>query len=121
MIGFGALYFGWIFLFLITIMIPVSRMYLGVHSANQILIGLTFGFAFLIAYRYFYQKVLYEFFWDLLVKTKNRIRIALIVLLNVIVIIIPIIFYEINAKERPMAEKDINNLNLRCGTSMTGA
>ena len=66
-IGFGSLYFGWIFLFSITLMIPVSRMYLGVHSANQILIGLTLGFIFLVAYRYVYQKALYNFFWGLLV------------------------------------------------------
>lgn len=83
-------------------MIPVSRMYLGVHSANQILIGLAYGFIFLIAYRYFYQKVLYNFFWDLLVRTKNKIQIAIIILLNIIVIVIPIIFYQINAAERPM-------------------
>ena len=97
-------------------MIPVSRMYLGVHSANQIMIGLTVGLIFVTAYRYVYQKALYRFFWDLLVKTKNTLRIALIVICNVVVVIIPIIFFIINSTERPMEKKDIDNLNKRCGT-----
>ena len=102
-------------------MIPVSRMYLGVHSANQILIGLTMGFIFLVAYRYIYQKVLYKFFWNLLVIKKDHLRLVLIILLHIIVIVIPIIFFSINSAERPMLKKDLDNLNKRCGTSLTGA
>lgn len=38
-------------------------MYLGVHSANQILFGLSMGFTFLILYKYIYQKALYHLAW----------------------------------------------------------
>lgn len=43
-----------------------------------------------------------------------------IFILNVIVILIPIVFFYINTKERPMLVKDINNLNKQCGTNLTG-
>ena len=102
------------------LMVPLSRMYLGVHSANQILIGLALGLIFLVAYRYVYQKALYRFFWDLLVTRKNKLKVILIIFCHVLVVVIPIIFFIINEKERPMEKKDIDNLNNRCGTSLTG-
>ena len=88
------------------LMVPLSRMYLGVHSANQILIGLALGMIFLVAYRYVYQKALYRFFWDLLVTKKNQLKIVLILICHALVIIIPILFFIINKKERPMKKKD---------------
>lgn len=45
------------------IMVPISRMYLGVHSLNQILFGLSLGTVFLVLYKYIYQKALYEIYW----------------------------------------------------------
>lgn len=48
---------------LMCVMIPISRMYLGVHSLNQILFGLSLGTVFLILYKYIYQKALYELYW----------------------------------------------------------
>lgn len=46
-------------LVLLFVMIPISRMYLGVHSLNQILFGLSLGCVFLILYKFIYQKALY--------------------------------------------------------------
>ena len=45
------------------VVMPLSRMYLGMHSANQVLFGLTLGMIFLILYKYVYQKELYELCW----------------------------------------------------------
>lgn len=66
-IGYGGRFRPFAFIFLIFfIMIPISRMYLGVHSANQILFGLSMGTVFLVLYKYIYQKALYELLWQFL-------------------------------------------------------
>lgn len=52
-----------IVLVILCIMIPVSRMYLGVHSANQTLFGISLGWTFLILYKYIYQRALYQLAW----------------------------------------------------------
>lgn len=101
-------------------MVPVSRMYLGVHSANQILFGLCLGFLFLVVYKYIYQKALYELFWELLTGPAACVKIIGIIILNIVAIVIPIIFFSVNVDERPMLKKDIDNLNLRCKTDLTG-
>ena len=109
-------------LFILGVMVPVSRMYLGVHSANQILFGLTLGFISLVLYKYIFQKALYQFYWNMLIGHKKFriIKILGVVFLNLVVIGIPIIFYQINLVERPMVQKDIINLNEQCGTQLSG-
>jgi len=46
---------GLIFVLLSGVFVPVSRMYLGAHSSDQILAGLTFSFAFTVLYRFVIQ------------------------------------------------------------------
>lgn len=104
----------------LVVMIPISRMYLGVHSLNQILFGLSLGTVFLILYKYIYQKALYELYWEFLLMPAKKLKLLGIALLHIIVIMIPIIFYYINSKQRPMLQKDIDNLNNQCGTKMSG-
>ena len=58
-IGYGKCRWAILPLFVIGVMVPVSRMYLGVHSANQIMFGLTLGFLFLVLFKFVYQKALY--------------------------------------------------------------
>lgn len=119
-IGYGK-YRPWtLVLVLLAIMVPISRMYLGVHSANQILFGLTLGLCFLILYKYVYQKALYELFWEMLLGPMRKLKLFGIVILNLLVFAIPIIFFQVNADQRPMVEKDINNLNQQCKTELTG-
>jgi undecaprenyl-diphosphatase len=48
---------------ILCVLVPISRMYLGVHSLNQILFGLSLGTVFLILYKYIYQKALYDLYW----------------------------------------------------------
>lgn len=43
-------------LFLLWVLVPISRVYLGVHSVNQILFGLTLGMISLVLFKYIYQK-----------------------------------------------------------------
>ena len=58
-IGLGSYRWGSIFLFMFGILIPMSRMYLGLHSADQIIVGLTLSFCFLVLYRFLLQKWLF--------------------------------------------------------------
>jgi uncharacterized membrane protein YjfL (UPF0719 family) len=44
-----------------------------------------------------------------------------VIIVNILTVIIPIIFYQVNHDQRPMLQKDIDNLNNQCGTSLTGA
>lgn len=116
--GYGKKYWAAFPLIVLGAMVPLSRMYLGVHSLNQILFGLSLGFVSLIMFKYIYQKALYELYWEMLMKnTGNKtIKIAGIVILNILCLLIPIMFFELNVENRPMLEKDIQNLNFRCGT-----
>lgn len=77
-------------------MVPISRMYLGVHSANQILFGLVLGQIFLILYKFVYQRYLYYLYWGLLMKHKKWKKLAIAIVIHIISLIIPIVFYSIN-------------------------
>ena len=49
---FENLKLAWIFSIFFGIVVPFSRMYLGVHSMNQIFFGFSFGMAWILIYRY---------------------------------------------------------------------
>ena len=61
--GYGKKYWVAFPLFVLAVMVPISRMYLGVHSLNQILFGLTLGFVSLVLFKFVYQKALFELYW----------------------------------------------------------
>lgn len=48
---------------ILIILMPIARLYLGVHSLDQVLLGLTYGFLILIAYKYIYQIHAYQLLW----------------------------------------------------------
>lgn len=101
-------------------MVPVSRMYLGVHSANQILFGLALGQIFLVLYKYVYQKHLYYLYWGLLMKHHKYKKLIVAIIAHILALIVPIIFYQVNLEQRPIPEKDIENLNKRCQSDLNG-
>jgi membrane-associated phospholipid phosphatase len=72
---------------------PFSRLYLGSHSVNQVLFGLSIGFILLILYKFIYQKILYELYWYFINYKKDIIKISIIIIFHIIIIIIPIIIY----------------------------
>jgi hypothetical protein len=76
------------------ILTPVSRMYLGAHSGNQILMGLTNGMCMAVIYRYFLQNWMYKLLQNMN-KQKKRLHIAILALANIIAFIIPIIIFNI--------------------------
>lgn len=58
-LGYGKYRFMSIPLVLLWTLMPLSRMYLGVHSANQVILGTVLGLIFLVVYKYIYQKELW--------------------------------------------------------------
>jgi hypothetical protein len=83
-------------------MVPLSRMYLGVHSANQVLFGLVLGQIFLILYKYIYQRYIYYLFWSVLMKHQKKKKLIIAIIIHILAWIIPIIFFKINVKTRPV-------------------
>lgn len=100
--GFGKWRIGWIFLTIFGVFVPLSRMYLGAHSADQIVLGLFVGLAFTVLYRFVYQKMIYTYFWMLISEIPNILVIILTVLTELIVYIIAVVFYILNGENRPM-------------------
>lgn len=100
-------------------MVPLSRMYLGVHSANQIIFGLVLGLIFLILYKYVYQRYLYVLYWNLLLKHHKLRKLAIAIVAHVLSLCIPILFHHIN-RDRPVPALDVENLNKKCGIEVTG-
>jgi hypothetical protein len=119
-IGYGKFRFAGLILIILGFIVPISRMYLGVHSANQIIIGMTIGVIFLTMYRFKLQETLYNLYCTFLTKSTNLFYLFFVVLSQLICTAIPIIVFQINIDNRPMEIRDLENLNLACGTSLTG-
>ncbi len=86
---------------LLALLVPQSRMYLGVHSANQIMFGLTLGITLNTTYRYFFQERLYTFYGNLLI-LKKAIYLLLTIIAHILFIAIPFVIFELNVMNKPM-------------------
>ena len=89
-----------ILLTLFAAFIPLSRLYLGVHSVDQILCGLVMSFAFLVTYRYFFQKQLFRFFNACAFGKKIGLLLFLTIVLNLILFAVPLILYAVQTTSR---------------------
>lgn len=96
------------------IAMPLSRMYLGVHSADEVFYGVLLGFIALVIFKYVYQKELYELFWEYLTGLRSNWKIVALIGMNIVSIIIPIVFFLYGLNHRPMPQKYIDNLNKQC-------
>ena len=114
-IGLGPFRFGSIFLFMFGALIPLSRMYLGLHSTDQILVGLCLSFCFTVLYRFFVQKLLFHYVYECAFgkRYKDSIRI-MTVFLNLALFAVPIILYFVNTTESPISPEIVNVMNKRC-------
>ena len=103
-------------LILLVTLMPISRMYLGVHSGDQVLFGICLGLTYLTFYRYVGQEALSKLFWGFLLgnASKKAIKIVLVVFLNVITLVLPIIFFLVNRSQNPLLEKYVLNINATC-------
>lgn len=104
--------FAWVVMLIFAVVVPFSRMYLGVHSLNQIFFGLSFGMAWIVLYRYGLRSLFYQSF-SRVYKQKKLKHLILVILIHIITTIIPIIIFRIQL-DNPLNQHDLNNLNTNC-------
>ena len=102
-IGFEKLKIAWIFLIFFGIIVPFSRMYLGVHSMNQVFFGFSFGLAWIVLFRYGLRKIFYQVFSRML-KLKKVSQLCIIIFIHIILTIIPVIIFAIRLKNTPLPD-----------------
>lgn len=118
-LGFGKFHFVAPLLVIFWITSGISRMYLGSHSSNQVLFGITIALIQLVLFRFVFQKMLFELCWNFLTKSfkkhkKQIIKLIGLVFINLFSFIIPIVFYAYNSNYRPVPQRYIDNLNKSC-------
>lgn len=78
---------------LIAVLTPVSRLYLGAHSADQVLLGLLLGFGWLVIYKYGLQAAIYALFNRLIVRKSLR-SLLLVCCANLLCLLLPLLGYQ---------------------------
>lgn len=79
------------------VVVPFSRLYLGVHSVNQILFGFCFGMAWIVIFRYGMRELFYKVFaWMLKLKRINHL--IGVIFVHMMLTIIPIVVYKIRSE-----------------------
>ena len=110
LVGDKYLKLAWLFILFFGVVVPFSRIYLGVHSLNQVLFGLRLGLAWVVLFRYGLREKFYQIYSNLF-KKKSTKSLAFVVFTHISAIIIPIIAYQINKEYRQMPHSDMDNLN----------
>lgn len=107
-------------LFLIAVtgsLIPLCRLYLGVHSVDQILTGLVMSTAMLTIYRFALQKPLFHYLYLCLTTVKHRAKLVFAtVMMNIIFIMVPVAIYIINTTVHTISQERLDQVNGRCGS-----
>lgn len=117
-IRFERLQVAWAFIILFGVVVPFSRMYLGVHSMNQIFFGFTFGMIWIVCYRYGLRELFYKTIaW--LLKLKKYSHLIIIIAIHLILTIIPLIIFGVRSTNTPLDPIDLANLNSICGSTIT--
>jgi len=90
-----------LFVALIGVLNPLSRMYLGSHSGDQILYGLFNSVAVMVLYRYVLQRKVYKLMKNALQGRHFRLILIFNTIVYLAALAVAIIFYEINTASRP--------------------
>lgn len=90
--GFENCKTGWIFLVVFGFFVPFSRMYLGVHSLNQVLFGLTLGVSLTVLYRYSWRKAFY-YWYSRIYKLKKVKYLIVAITVHLFLFFLPLIFF----------------------------
>jgi membrane-associated phospholipid phosphatase len=105
-VGFDTYGLSWTLLVIFGFCVPFSRTYLGVHSVNQILFGLTLGITATLMYRYGIRLALYKVFARIYKQKLNGYLVG-ILLLHVICYLLPFLFFEMYSDRKPMDSEDV--------------
>jgi membrane-associated phospholipid phosphatase len=74
------------------LLIPQSRMYLGAHSSNQVIMGLLIGLCMLVLYRVYLQAKIYHIIHSLL-RRKSLEDLLMLVFANISLLILALMVY----------------------------
>lgn len=118
-LGLGQYAYKLIILLFVASAVCFSRMYLGVHSADQIVLGAFLGIAFLVLYRYCAQKELYRIFSCLIHNYNRCFNWSCTIIAEILCLLLPIIFFLLNSNNRPMEPIYLVGLNEVCSTRYT--
>lgn len=100
-------------------LVLISRMYLGAHSLDQIIFGGLLGIAFLVIYKYQFQKMMYSAVANILSLKNKKLYLIINTVLFVFFLALPIAEYLINSSSRPVDMVDLNNINSKCSKDLT--
>lgn len=115
--GLGAFKQGWIFLIFLSVAVPLSRVYLGAHSVNQVIFGLFLGISSMVLYKFIFQKLLYRIYWSFLTLPLRIFIVLGVMFLNLACFAFPIATFAYNSMKYPLNSTDLENLNRGCGLS----
>lgn len=93
-------------------LIPQSRMYLGAHSTNQVVMGLLLGLSIQVIYRYVLHAAIYDWIHGMILD-KSYDRLAKLLLINVCLAILSMLIYE-RQISHPFPQYYLNNLKIMC-------
>lgn len=93
-------------------LIPQSRMYLGAHSTNQVVMGLLLGLAVQVTYRYMLHAAIYEWIHGMILD-KSYDRLAKLLFINLCLNILSMLIYE-RQISNPFPAYYLNNLKIMC-------
>ena len=94
------------------VLIPQSRMYLGAHSSNQVILGLLLGLCMQVLYRYYLQAKVYDIV-HALVRRKTIEHLLMLVAANISLLIIALVIYERQLKH-PFHQQYLTYLEIAC-------
>lgn len=117
--GPGFLQLGYLFPLVAIVLVPISRMYLGAHSGNQVLMGLTFGLGMCVLYRYVFQRWLYWLFERLLNKHYKVCTMLWLIPVNLLCIAAPLIVFGIDSNSREVPQQYMDMLSSKCNKTYT--
>lgn len=97
---------------LLGLTVPISRLYLGAHSTNQVLLGMLIELTCLVLYRYKLQAVLYNIANNL-IRRKNIGQLFLILFGYALALFFPYLVYQLRA-QNPTGQPFIGNMLIGC-------
>ena len=104
--GLGRKYQNLIISFLLVILVPISRMYLGAHSLNQVLEGLVLGACSSLLFRLGLKDMLHRFLVEF---NHKKIWKVMIISLHIL-ILIPFLMH----MDEELPEKQLENIHEKC-------
>lgn len=100
-------------------MIPLCRLYLGVHSVDQILLGLSMSASILVVYRFGLQKFLFDLLYSCLIYQKSFKKYLIAGICHILCFISPIIIFIINTNIRMISDERLAEINEACSSDLT--